>query len=307
MIQEIRVTVEPWETDRRIDRFLADRLEGFTRTAITRLIKNGNVLLHGGKIPPSHHTKAAEEYVILPVQPEETEIAAEDIPLDIVYEDENIVVVNKKAGMVVHPAKGNYTGTLVNALLHHCRNLSGIGGKIRPGIVHRLDKDTSGLIVVAKNDRAHNSLSRQIISREMGREYLAVARGGFLEAKGIIDKPIGRHPKYRKKMSTNSKNPKEAVTEYEALENFDEATLLKVKLQTGRTHQIRVHLSSINHPLLGDAVYGKRKSDLIKRPALHAVRLKLVHPATEEKMEFSAPEPEDFRNLVRELRRKSES
>lgn len=303
MLDVIRIKVKKDEGGQRLDRFLTSRLEGYTRSKVSRLIGEGNILLEGKKVQASHRTKPEEEFVVAPPEPVPSDIKPEEIPLDIVYEDSDIAIVNKQSGMVVHPAKGNYSGTLVNALLQHCKNLSGIGGTLRPGIVHRLDKETSGLIAVAKNDTAHTSLSAQLSSREMSREYLAVVRGRLKESKGKIDKPIGRHPLYRKKMSIRTKTPREAVTDYEVIESFKEATYLKIKLQTGRTHQVRVHMSSINHPLLGDLVYGKKKTNLINRPALHAAGLGFVHPKTGKRMVFTAPLPADFENLLNCLRK----
>ncbi len=302
MAETITVVVREGDEDIRVDRYLAGELSEFTRVKVTRLIKEKKILMNGKAVLPSRHTKAGDKFEIAPEIPQTVDTIAEDIPLDIVYEDGDIVIVNKAVGMVVHPAKGNLTGTLVNALLHHCKNLSGIGGELRPGIVHRLDKETSGLIAIAKNDTAHLSLSEQLAKHTMGRAYLAVVRGVMREEKGRIEKPIGRHPQHRKKMSVNTNAPKEAVTDFETVETYEEATFLKVKLRTGRTHQIRVHLASINHPILGDMVYGKRRTKLISRPALHAAELRLIHPKTKKEMTFTAEQPEDFAKLLIRLR-----
>jgi len=304
MTRAITVTVQEGQEGLRLDRFLVLHMEGISRSSIQKIIESGKVTLHGKALPANHKTRSGEEFCVEIPPPEPSSAAAEDIPLEIVYED--IVIVNKRAGMVVHPAKGHFSGTLVNALLHHCTGLSGIGGEMRPGIVHRLDKDTSGLIAVAKNDVAHASLSDQLKARSMGREYLAVVRGVMRPPSGTLDKPIGRHHLYRKKMTVNPKSSggRDAVTLYETLENFKDSTLLKVKLKTGRTHQIRVHLSAAGYPIMGDTVYGKDTSKLIARPALHAARLSLVHPATGKKMVFEVAVPDDLEKLLEKLRKR---
>ena len=297
----VRVNLD--DAGERADRFLAAQLDKITRSALKRMMDSGQVTLGGAAVAPHHITHEGEEFIIQLAEPVKTKAEPEDINLDIVYEDSDIVIVNKPAGMVVHPAKGHHTGTLVNALLHHCKDLSGIGGELRPGIVHRLDKESSGLIAVAKNDTAHVSLSGQLAKRTMGREYLALVRGTLKNKSGTIDLPIGRHPVYRKKISVKTKNPREAVTHYETLEFFRDATYVKITLQTGRTHQIRVHMSAIGHPLVGDQVYGKHKSTLLGRVALHAWRLSLVHPKSGEEKVFTADAPEDFQRLLESLRK----
>jgi len=298
----IDVEVMEGEGGVRVDRFLSSKIDDISRSSIARLIKESAVLLDDKKIIRSHATKVGERYSIRIDPPKPTKAEAEEMELNIVYEDGDIIIVNKSAGIVVHPAKGNHTGTLVNGLLFHCKDLSGIGGEERPGIVHRLDKDTSGLIAVAKNDKAHNSLSKQLASREMGREYLAIVRGVIKGEKGRIDKPIGRHPEHRKKISVNTNRPKDAITDYEVLERYKDSTYLKVSLRTGRTHQIRVHLSSINHPILGDLLYGKKKTNLISRPALHATKMRLIHPSTGKEILFEAKPPDDFNAVLKHLR-----
>lgn len=288
----------------RADVFLVSKLAGLSRSSIKRLMDSGCVMVDKNRVTPHHKTRAGEEFRIEIPEVRPIEKTPEDIPLDIVYQDADVAVVNKAAGMVVHPAKGHPAGTLVNALLFHLKDLSGIGGEIRPGIVHRLDKDTTGLIAVAKNDKAHLSLSEQLKSRTMKRGYLAVVRGVMKNRSGRVEKPIGRHPVYRKKVSVRTRNPREALTEYETLETFQEASYVRVTLRTGRTHQIRVHMSSIGHPILGDTVYGKDKTKLIARPALHAARLSFSHPESGKTMQFSAPLPQDFEKLLAHLRGK---
>lgn len=297
------VAVGPGEAGERLDRFLAGRLPGITRSAVQRLIEKGLVTLAGKTVAANHKTKEGEAYRIAVPPPVPSIAIAEDIPLDVVHEDAHIAIINKPAGMVVHPAKGHAGGTLVNALLAHCPDLTGIGGELRPGIVHRLDKDTTGLIAVAKNDAAHAALSGQLKTREMGREYLAVVKGEMRPLSGAIEKPVGRHPVYRKKMSTHTRMGRAALTLYETLETYPGVSLLKVGLKTGRTHQIRVHLAAVGHPILGDALYGKGKTALIARPALHAWRLTLVHPVSGETMTFTAPPPEDFQRLLAALKK----
>ena len=288
------------ETGMRLDAYIA-AVSDLSRSAAARLIEAGSVTVNG---------RLAEGDVVeltLP-EPEECEAQPEDIPLDVVYEDGDIIVINKPQGMVVHPAPGNYSGTLVNALLFRCRDsLSGIGGVMRPGIVHRIDKDTSGLLVVAKNDFAHTALSEELKYHGIEREYHALVKGGFGEDTGTIDLPIGRHPIDRKKMAVlkNSESAREAVTHYEVLARYGNVSYLKLMLETGRTHQIRVHMSYTGHPLLGDEVYGqskipfeKRHASLLSGQALHAKRLSLTHPRTGERMTFECELPENFKELI---------
>ncbi len=302
MNNRILITVQEAEDGERLDKYLAERLPELSRSGVQRLIEKGLVTLAGQPVPSRHRTDIGEEFAVEIPPPEPLDAEAENIPLDIIYEDEHIAIINKAAGMVVHPAKGHAHGTLVNALLGHCEGLSGIGGKIRPGIVHRIDKETTGLLAVAKNDAAHATLSEQLKSRAMGREYLGVVRGIITPPAGTINKPIGRHPLYRKKMSVKTDFPRDAVTLYETVEVFRAATLVRLKLKTGRTHQIRVHMSAVGHPLLGDQLYGKEKTKLIGRPALHAETLTLIHPVTGNTMRFTAPLPADFVALLEKLR-----
>ncbi len=249
-----------------------------------------------------YKVKVNDRITITIPSPKISEVTAEDISLDVIYEDSDLIVVNKPRGMVVHPAAGNYSGTLVNALLAHCKDLSGIGGVERPGIVHRLDKETSGLIVAAKNDLAHNALAKQFKSREVKKEYIALVHGLIKEDEGVVEKKIGRHPKDRKKMAV-VKGGRESVSAYNVLERFSNYTLVKVILKTGRTHQIRVHLSSIGHPLVGDRVYGSRHEDFdLSGQMLHAKRLGFIHPRTGKEMLFEAALPKDMEELLRKLR-----
>lgn len=302
MNNRIVIAVQEAEDGERLDKFLTERLPDLSRSAVQRLIELGLVTLAGQPVPSRHKTEVGEEFAVEIPPPEPLDAEAENIPLDIIFEDEHIVIINKASGMVVHPAKGHVHGTLVNALLGHCEGLSGIGGKIRPGIVHRIDKDTTGLLAVAKNDAAHTALSEQLKNRTMGREYLGVIRGIITPPAATINKPIGRHPLYRKKMSVKTNFPRDAVTMYQTVEVYRAATLVRLKLKTGRTHQIRVHMSAVGHPLLGDSLYGKEKTKLIGRPALHAETLTLVHPVTGETMRFTAPLPPDFIALLDKLR-----
>ncbi|MBQ9519114.1 MAG: RluA family pseudouridine synthase, partial [Firmicutes bacterium] len=264
--------------------------------------ENGNILVNGKKINKNYKISAGDEISVDIPEPVETEILPEDIPLDILYEDNDLIVINKPQDMVVHPAAGHYTGTLVNALMYHCGdNLSGINGVLRPGIVHRIDKDTSGVLVIAKSDRAHISLSKQLADHSMTREYWAIVYNGFNEESGTVDQPIGRHPKERKKMAVvRDKTSRHAVTHYTVIKKLKgNYTLVKLRLETGRTHQIRVHLAYIGHPLLGDEVYGPKKCPFnLKGQVLHAKILGFIHPATGEYMQFESSLPQYFQDLI---------
>lgn len=298
----------------RLDRFVCE-MGGISRSAAVRLIDEGNVTIGGATVPKRTELREGDRVeIVIPEAEELTEAEPENIPLDVVYEDDDLLVINKPSGMVVHPAPGNEHGTLVNALLYHCRGgLSGIGGKLRPGIVHRIDKDTSGLLVVAKNDRAHAGLSAQLQGHHITREYHALVNGGFRTLSGTVNAPIGRHPTDRKKMAVirdGSHTAREAVTHYEVCEEFGTVTYLKLRLETGRTHQIRVHMAYLGHPLLGDTLYGggnsrfeKTHAALLHGQALHAARLSFTHPVTGENMTFSCPLPEDFCKLLDILRK----
>ena len=298
----------------RLDNFVAEITE-LSRSAAVKLIESGDIRVNSTPVSKKHTLKEGDEVTINLPEPESYEAVAEDIPLDIVYEDDDIIVINKPSGMVVHPAPGNYSGTLVNALLFHCADsLSGIGGVMRPGIVHRIDKDTSGLLVVAKCDFAHKALSEQLEHHGIVREYHALVRGGFKDDSGTVDLPIGRHPVDRKRMAVLTApgaHAKEAITHYEVIERFDGVSYLKLNLETGRTHQIRVHMAHLGHALLGDEVYSTAKTHFEKLHAplfdgqmLHARRLSFIHPRTNEKVEFECPLPENFERALRILREK---
>ena len=303
----------------RIDKFVSES-EQISRAMAAKLIEDGSVTVCGKKSSKNYKLRAGDVIEIMYPEPEPCEAVAENIPLDVVYEDGDIIVINKPEGMIVHPATGIYTGTLVNALLYHCgESLSGIGGVARPGIGHRIDKDTSGLLVVAKNDEAHAHLSAQIKVHDVSRVYYAIVTGNIKDDAGTIDKPIGRHPTDRKKMAVildPSRRAKEAITHYEVIERFTlpagRFTLVKCRLETGRTHQIRVHMASIGHALVGDEVYGGGKTKfeatnkaLIHGQCLHAAQLELTHPRTPRKMSFSAPLPQNFEELLQKLRAQS--
>lgn len=305
-------TVTEAEAGTRLDALVAAVSE-LSRSAAARLVESGEITVGGRPCDKKYKTRTGDIVEITIPEAEEYEAVAEDIPLDIVYEDDDIIVINKPSGMVVHPAPGNYNGTLVNALLYHCRgSLSGIGGVMRPGIVHRIDKDTSGLLVVAKNDAAHNVLSAELAHHGIEREYHAIVKGGFSNGGGTVDLPIGRHPVDRKKMAVllRDETAKEAVTHYEVIERYSGMTYLRLRLETGRTHQIRVHMSHLGHPLLGDEVYGKGKNSFEKQHAplldgqmLHAKRLSFNHPRTGERMVLECELPSNFKAVLDILRR----
>lgn len=285
----------------RIDKLLVDQLDNVSRSKIQNWISKGHILVNNEEVKANYKVEAGDEIDVTIPAPEPVDVAAEDIPLDIIYQDEDIVLINKEQGMVVHPGAGNPSGTLVNALLYHIKDLSGINGKIRPGIVHRLDKDTSGILVVAKNDEAHVHLSEQLQERTMKRTYWTLVHGLLPHEHGTIDAPIGRDPKYRQRY-TVIHDGKEAISHFKVLERFDDYSLLEVSLETGRTHQIRVHLNYIKHPVAGDETYGPRKTLEGKGQFLHARSLEFVHPRTKEVMKFEAPVPELFEDTMEELR-----
>jgi len=287
----------------RLDLFLVRRLPDLSRSYAQRLIADGQVTVDGTARKANYKLRGGEEIVCTMPPAEEIEICAEDIPLDILYEDADIIVVNKARGMVVHPAAGIYTGTLVNALLWHCHDLSGINGALRPGIVHRLDKDTSGVMVAAKNDMAHHYLARQIRDKDARREYRAIVHGNIVPQAGVITGDIGRHPTDRKKMAIVRENGKPATTHFEVLERFSDYTYVSCRLETGRTHQIRVHMMSIGHPLVGDPKYTMKKNPFaIVGQALHSLSLSLTHPRTGKEMAFTAPLPQDMEEILHTLR-----
>ncbi len=286
----------------RLDKFVSKQLEETSRTLIQQWIKDGNLTVNGEKVKANYKV-ILEDKIVIQVPPDkELTIDPEPIPLNIVYEDSDVIVINKERGMVVHPAPGHYTGTLVNALLYHVKDLSGINGVLRPGIVHRIDKDTSGLIMAAKNDLAHESLTTQLKEHSVQRLYIALVHGSIPHDKGTIDAPIGRDPNDRKKMAVVQKNSKHAVTHFVVLERFKDFTLIECKLETGRTHQIRVHFQYIGFPLVGDPLYGQRKSLDIAGQALHAKTLGFDHPRTNEYLEFNSELPADMILLLDKLR-----
>jgi len=284
----------------RLDVFLAEAGEGLTRSHVRKLIDSGLVTVGGVPAKANRKLKAGETVEAEIPEPEDAEIVPEDIPLDILYEDDDVILVNKPKGMVVHPAAGHYTGTLVNALMYHCgSSLSGINGVLRPGIVHRIDRDTTGVIIACKNDFSHNSIAAQLKEHSITRRYRALVYGVLKEDTGTVDSPIGRHPTDRKKMKSGVAGGKEAVTHYRVLARFRRATYIECRLETGRTHQIRVHMASIGHPLLGDTVYGPEKDPYhLEGQALHAMVLGFRHPRTGEYMEFCADLPSYFTNLL---------
>ena len=291
------------ESADRIDALLAQNVPGLTRSAAQRLLDAGAVSVDGRTVKKNYKCSAGERIELSLPETQETELSPQDIPLDIVYEDEDVVVVNKPRGMVVHPAPGHPDGTLVNALMHHCGDsLSGVGGEKRPGIVHRIDKDTSGLLIAAKNDNAHLKLSAQLSDRSLSRVYEAVVRGSFREDRGTVDAPVGRHPTDRKKMAVTDKNSRPAVTHWEVIARYRGYTHIRCRLETGRTHQIRVHMAHIGHPLLGDAVYGAPSPDKgLSGQCLHARELKFIHPRSGEKVVISTDLPDYFKNVLSKL------
>ena len=281
----------------RIDKYLTDNSD-YTRSKIQKMIENGNILVNNKQTKDSYKLKENDRITIEEYN-EEIDIEPENIPLDIYYEDEDLIVVNKPSGMVVHPAPGNYSKTLVNALMYHTNNLSTINTSIRPGIVHRIDADTSGLLLVAKNDKTHNALAEAIQKKEVVREYIALVEGVIMEDTATIDAPIGRDKNNRKKMAVTSENSKDAITHIRVLDRYKDSTLIRCKLETGRTHQIRVHLNYIGHPVVNDPVYGYKK--LIDKgfgQMLHAEKIGFVHPTTKEYMEFTAPLPDRFKEIL---------
>lgn len=308
--------VSPAESGERLDVFLSKKEVCLTRSQVKRVVDEGQVLVNGLEVKPACRLKYGDMVVVRMEAPEECDLAPEAIPLDIIYEDPHLLVLNKPSGMVVHPAAGNRSGTLVNALLFHCRDLSGIGGIKRPGIVHRLDKNTSGLMVIAKSDEAHTGLAKQFKEHLVKKIYRVLVHGDMKGNEGTIDLSIGRHPVDRKKMSTNSRRGKESLTRWSVEERYTIATLLAVRIETGRTHQIRVHLSATGYPVIADAVYGNSKKRIeavrdnllqvamrrLRRQALHSSELCFHHPVTGDSMVFSSPLPDDMEHLCRELR-----
>lgn len=296
------VIVKEDEIGKRIDAYLAQKVEEFSRVTIQRLIEEEKILVNNKKVKVSYKVQNEDSITIQEEEPKDIEIKAQNIPIEVIYEDSNIIVVNKPKGMVVHPANGNPDGTLVNAIMAICKDsLSGIGGEIRPGIVHRLDKDTSGLLIVAKDDKSHINLSEQLKNHEIKKTYIALVRGVVKENEATINMPIGRSTKDRKKMAV-TKSGKNAITHFKVLQRYDKYTLLEIVIETGRTHQIRVHLSEIGYPIIGDSVYSNGKNEWnIQGQCLHAKNLEFKHPKTNKIMELEAKLPEYFENIIKEL------
>ncbi len=286
--------------DIRIDKYLNDLLSDHSRTYIQKLIKENNILVNDKPCKANYKVQAEDKIVVDIPEPVYANIEPEDIPLDIIYEDNDVLIVNKQKNFVVHPAPGHYSGTLVNAIMYHCKdNLSNINGVLRPGIVHRIDKDTTGALIVCKNDFSHNFIAEQLKEHSITRKYIGIVQGVLKDFEGIIDAPIGRHPIKRKEMCINEINGKNAVTHFKVLKQFRNNTLCEFQLETGRTHQIRVHMASINHPLLGDDIYNHNKCPYkLQGQCLHAKTIGFIHPASKEYVEFEAATPEYFKNLI---------
>lgn len=301
-MKSLRLYVSDETAGARIDKWLSKNIEELSRSCVQKLLKENNILINSRSVSKNYKLRTDDIIDLNIPEPTELDVTPQNIPVDIVYEDNDLLVVNKPKGMVVHPAAGNPDGTLVNALLYHCKGrLSSINGVIRPGIVHRIDKYTSGLLIVAKNDKAHTHLAEQIKNHSFTREYMGVVCGRMSEGEGTVNAPIGRHKINRKKMTVTETNSKNAVTHYKVIETFDKYSLLRFSLETGRTHQIRVHMSYIGHPILGDDVYGKTFKG-IDGQCLHAKKIGFVHPSTGEYMEFDSELPEYFENILKRVR-----
>jgi len=303
-METLNFTIEEQHVGKRLDAFVSENVEGQSRSYIQKLIEQEEVMVNGKSAKSNYKLRKNDSVEVHIPDPIPLEVQAEEIDLNIVYEDEDVIVINKPQGMVVHPAHGNYSGTIVNALLSHCDNLSGINGVMRPGIVHRIDKDTSGIIVIAKNNEAHVSLSEQLKEHSITRCYSALVEGRVKNEKGTIETLIGRNPKDRKEMAVVTRSGKRAVTHYTVLEQFENYTLIEARLETGRTHQIRVHMAHIGHPIVGDPVYGYKKQRFeTNGQLLHARILGFVHPRTGEYVEFEAPLPEYFVDILNKIRK----
>lgn len=305
-MNEIVMEITPEMEGERIDKCISNYLESLSRSYIQKIIKDGKAYVNDAVVKANYKVKVDDKVQFEIPDCEEPDIPPQDIPLDILYEDKDILIVNKPKDMVVHPAPGHYEGTLVNAIMFHCKDeLSGINGVLRPGIVHRIDKDTTGSIIICKNDEAHRKIAQQLKEHSITRKYRAIVYGRIMEEEGTVNAAIGRHPTDRKKMAINEKNGKPAVTHYKVLERFDKYTYIECQLETGRTHQIRVHMTSIGHPLLGDEVYGNAKCPFkLEGQTLHAMTIGFIHPTTGEYVEYEAPLPEYFEHLLQILRTK---
>ena len=303
-MNEIVFDILPEMEDERIDKCISGYMEALSRSYVQKVIKDGNVSVNDRVVKANYRVKADDRVRFIIPESVEPDIPAQDIPLDILYEDQDILIVNKPKNMVVHPAPGHYEGTLVNAVMYHCKGeLSGINGVLRPGIVHRIDKDTTGSIIVCKNDEAHNAVAELLKTHDITRKYRAIVYGNMKDEQGTVDAPIGRHPNDRKKMAVNEKHGKRAVTHYRVLEHFDQYTYIECQLETGRTHQIRVHMASIGYPILGDTVYTSRKAPFhLEGQVLHAMTIGFVHPRSGQYIEVEAPLPDYFEKLLQILR-----
>lgn len=303
-MNEIVFDILPEMEDERIDKCISGYMEALSRSYVQKVIKDGNVSVNDTVVKANYRVKADDRVRFIIPESVEPDIPAQDIPLDILYEDQDIMIVNKPKNMVVHPAPGHYEGTLVNAVMYHCKGeLSGINGGLRPGIVHRIDKDTTGSIIVCKNDEAHNAVAELLKTHDITRKYRAIVYGNMKDEQGTVDAPIGRHPNDRKKMAVNEKHGKRAVTHYRVLEHFDQYTYIECQLETGRTHQIRVHMASIGYPILGDTVYTSRKAPFhLEGQVLHAMTIGFVHPRSGQYIEVEAPLPDYFEKLLQILR-----
>ncbi|MDE7479265.1 MAG: RluA family pseudouridine synthase [Lachnospiraceae bacterium] len=303
-MNEVVFDILPEMEDERIDKCISSYMGDLSRSYIQKIIKDGNVFVNDVIVKSNYKVRVDDKVKFIIPDSVEPDIPAQDISLDILYEDADILIINKPKNMVVHPAPGHYEGTLVNAIMYHCKGeLSGINGVMRPGIVHRIDKDTTGSVIICKNDEAHNAIAELLKTHDITRKYRAIVYGNVKTEQGIIDAPIGRHPNDRKKMAINEKNGKHAVTHYKVLEHFGQYTYIECQLETGRTHQIRVHMASIGHPLLGDTVYSSRKSPFhLEGQVLHAMTIGFVHPRSGQYVEFEAPLPEYFERLLGVLR-----
>ncbi|MCM3784406.1 RluA family pseudouridine synthase [Neobacillus mesonae] len=305
--QELSQDIQEWTVHaefakERIDKYIAESMEDVSRSQVQLWIGDGCVTVNGKSVKANYKLAEGDKIEVVIPEPAAVEILPENIPLDVVYEDSSVIVVNKPRGLVVHPAPGHTSGTLVNALMYHCKDLSGINGELRPGIVHRIDKDTSGLLMAAKNDKAHASLAAQLKDHSVNRRYIALVHGHVQHDQGTVDAPIGRDAHDRKMFTVTERNSKHAVTHFTVMERLNDYTLLELKLETGRTHQIRVHMKFIGHPLVGDPMYGRSKGVKMNGQALHATTLGFVHPETGETLEFHAPLPQDMEDVLASLR-----